>query len=291
MIAFGKAKRRHVVVRWFGFTIAGLCVLGACATARMWQRYQDVPEFYRRATNQTVQDRRLARHRLRQSLEQMQQAASSSGRWSVNFDEQTINVWLSEQLPRRFFRLYRVGAREPVVAMEDGRLHAAVQYKKGHWDTVISCELEVEMTEAANVLAVRMLDLKAGSIPLPIEPFVRNISREAQHGDVMIDWDFTDRGPIAMVQVPFRHEGYHVEPIVVESVRVDNRHVKLSGLSGPRARSAFKPRGPLHRFVSYQPTTADEADKYQPDPTLRARVASKAGSRDASHAPSENFRR
>lgn len=275
MSEFQQSKRRHSKWRWFVLTVAGLCVIAVCVTARVWQRYHDVPEFYERATNRSVKDRRLARNRLKKSLEQMQQAATRSGSWNAKFDEQTINVWLAEQLPRRFFRLYRVGAREPVVAVEDGRLRAAVRYKKGHWDTIVSCDLEVEMTEAANVLAVRLVNLKAGSIPLPIEPFVRKISHEAKYGDVEIDWDFTDNGPVAMVSVPSRHEGYRVEPIVVESVLVRNNRLNLSGISGPRSTTAFRPRGSVHRFVSYQPLADDKADTCQPNPSSRTSIATR----------------
>ncbi|EMI24692.1 hypothetical protein [Rhodopirellula europaea] len=274
--ANAKKSSRSSLRFWGRFVAVVLAVTlvvgGMVSYWAVWQSRQ-VPDFYKRAFNQSDQAMQVARNQLQFDVEQLQSDLSRRGSWNASFSEDEINAWLSDQLPERFDRLSKRGVREPAIAIEDGQILAAVRYQSSRWDTVVSCRLSVEMTEEPNLLAIHLSDLKAGALPLPLEPFVRRISREAALGDLDIRWDFTEDGPIALVHIPPEDPHYAFAPLVIELVSLTAGRLRLSGQAGQLAQDFYSPRGPLHRFVSFrkqtQPSneTENETTKSQSKPT------------------------
>ena len=142
---------------------------------------------------------------------------------------------------------------DPRVVIEQDRLLMAARYRDKRIDTVVSMEIRAELTEEPNMLAVRVHNLRAGALPLPLESFLKGITREAARGDVDVRWDITNDGPVALLNVPSEHPKYAVNPVVIESVQFANGRLELSGHSGAVAQQSYQPQGPIHRFVSYRP--------------------------------------
>jgi hypothetical protein len=241
--------------RWIhriAFLLSATCVLGVGAAWWAVRQTKQVPDFYERATHSLPASTQEASRHLAAEVEQLQHDASQSGSWLASFSADEINAWLIEELPRKFPQLLAKGASEPRIAIEEGRLLAAVRYQNGRFDTIVSCELRVELTEQPNMLALRVNDLKAGALPLPLHQFLRNITKEAAKGDIDIRWDATEAGPIALVTVPSEHPKYVLNPVIVESISLVQGGLILAGHTGPSARESYRPNGPVHRFVSYQ---------------------------------------
>ena len=211
-----------------------------------------MPEFYTRATEQNPEKTAEASRRLRADVKQFQEDTSKVGSWNAQFSDDQINAWLMEELPKKFPRLLARGASDPRVVIEDNRILAAVRYKNRRIDTVISCEVEVALTEQPNMLALKVSGLKAGALPLPLSKFQKGISKEAATGDIDVRWDHNETGPIALVTVPSEHPGYVINPVTVESVTLLDGTLKLAGHTGELARECYTPRGPVYRFVSYR---------------------------------------
>lgn len=242
--------------RWIHRVTVALAMLVAIGMVASWWAVEQthyVPEFYTRATKPQHASVQPKSHRPTTELQQVSADESETGVWNATFSDDEINAWLIEELPSKFPRLLAKGASEPRIVIEDNRVLAAARYKKGHLDIVISCELEVELTEQPNMLALRVKDLKAGALPLPLHNFLKGISSEAAKGDIDIRWDVTDAGPIALVTVPSEHPRYVASPVIVESVKLVDRTLILAGQAGPLAHESYRPRGPLYRFVSYRP--------------------------------------
>lgn len=244
-------KRSHCV----GAVLVTLVVSGAVGAAVLgWavRQTSHVPEFYVRAQKQLPKRVAEASRRLQTDVERLQDDAARHGSWRAAFSDDEINAWLVEELPKKFPRLLAKGASDPRVMIEDGKIFAAVRYEDRRFDTVVSCEVSVALTEEPNMLAVRVSNLRAGSLPLPLQGFLRGISREAATGDIDIRWDHTDEGPVALVNVPSEHPAYVQKPVVVESVQLIDGQLLLAGHTGPTAHEAYRPRGSVHQFVSYR---------------------------------------
>lgn len=242
--------------RWIKRVAMAMSLLLVVGLAAAWwavEQTQHVPEFYARATESQSAGVVPTNRSLTAEVEQLQVDAEKMGSWHATFGDDEINAWLTEELPKKFPQLLAKGASDPRIIIENDRVLAAVRYKNRRIDTVISCELEVELTEEPNMLALRVKHLKAGALPLPLSNFLKGISKEAGKGDVDVRWDVTEAGPIALVTVPSEHPRYVSNPVIVESVQLVDGALILSGHTGPLALESYQPMGPVYRFVSYRP--------------------------------------
>ena len=238
--------------KW-GVAVAAIAVI-ACSACFWWAMRQSryVPDFYLRAASGDAADAEAASRRLRADVEQLKQDASRLGAWFASFSDEEINAWLAEEFPKTLPRLLAGGAREPRIMIEDGKVLAAARFQNQRLETVISCEVEVELTEQPNVLAIRISNLRAGALSLPLERFLGNISQELARGEIEVQWDMTESGPVALLTIPSEHPEYVRRPVIVESLRLVDGHLLLAGNTGAEARQAYEPKGSVHRFVSYR---------------------------------------
>lgn len=241
--------------RWLkriGITLVVIVTIGVTGAWWAVQQTKKVPDFYDEATKNLPADTAAANLRLQQNVKQLQEDAAHAGSWKASFTDSQINAWLIQELPKKFPQLLAKGVRDPRLVIEDGRLLLAARYRHKRIDTVVSMEIHAELTEEPNMLAITVHNLRAGALPIPLERFLKGITREAAKGDVDIQWDMTDKGPVALVTVPNEHPKFVVNPVVVESVILADGRLELAGHSGTVAQESYQPRGPIHRFVSYR---------------------------------------
>ena len=246
----------HSRWRWWrpiGVVLTLAVVVASIAGTWALRQTRHVPDFYAQATRSDPPRRQMADTQMRVGVEKLQSDAARIGSWRASFTADQINAWLQNELPQKFPNLLARGASEPRVAIVDGKLMAAARYRKGGIDTVVSCELAVQLTDQPNMLAMRITNLRAGALPLPLGRFINGISNEAARGDLWVRWDQTDDGPVALVRVPTEHPLYKVSPVIVENVSLIDGSLQLAGHSGPLAPSVYRPHGPVHEFVSYRP--------------------------------------
>ncbi|MGV3486932.1 MAG: hypothetical protein ACO1RT_21130 [Planctomycetaceae bacterium] len=237
-----------------------IAMIGGAAAGWALRQTQQVPEFYTRATERLPPDLAAASQELEQDVEQLQDAASQLGSWSATFTEEQINAWLVQHLAQEFPKILPAGVEDPRIVIEDGRVLAAARYKNSRIDTVVSFELKVELTEHANVLAVRVEQLRAGSLPMPLHSFLRGISREAAKGDIAVVWDMDESGPVALVTVPSEHPKFVRTPIIIEALVLQSGHLSLAGHTGPQAWQTYRPRTPTYQLASAR---TGRKDQYQ----------------------------
>lgn len=243
--------------------ILAVVVIASTSVLSLWaiRQSKHVPDFYIQATSgQSLDHDRFAERQMRAGVAQLQNDAARNGSWKANFSDRQINAWLESELPTKFPRLLAHGASEPRVVIRDGKLLAAARFQKGHIDTVVSCEVDVQLTEQPNILALHVKNLRAGALPIPLERFLGGVSREAAMGNLSVQWDRTDQGPVALVRVPAEHPNYATSPVIVEWIDFAAGVLELSGHSGPMAESKYRPHGTLHEFVSYQPNAKTRTD-------------------------------
>ncbi len=185
--------------RWLKRIAVLLVVIAVSAAGSAWWalgRTREVPEFYTRATLQLPQDVPAASAMLETEVVELQDAASQLGSWEARFSEGQINAWLVHQLPKEFSQMLPPGVEDPRIVIEEGRILAAARYKHLRIDTVVSFEVKLALTEQANILAVRIENLRAGALPLPLQSFLNGITREASKGNLEVVWDIDESGPV-----------------------------------------------------------------------------------------------
>jgi len=239
--------------RWF-ISLAALLVIGVVVSisGSWWafQRTRVVPEFYEQAALRMPKDLDSAIASLEQDVTQLQGDAGRLGSWYAAFTDEQVNAWLVQQLPREFPTLLPNGVSEPRIVIDDGRVFAAARFMNQHIDTVVSFEVKAALTEHANVVAIRINNLRAGALPLPLNRFLRGISAEAAKSNMEVRWDMDQSEPVALVTIPSEHPGYKHTPVIVESVGLSNGLLTLAGHTGSEARESYRPRGPIYQLAS-----------------------------------------
>lgn len=227
----------------------GLIVGVLVAILGFWSYRQSrlVPEFYQLAQQQPIENAQAVSQELVEQMERLQADVQRAGSWHAQFSDAQINAWLSTSLSEEYPLLLPPGTEDPRVKIQDGKLLAAARYKEGHIDTVISFELSVELTEQPNVLALRLQNLRAGALRLPIANFAHGISSEAAKNEIEVLWDKNSlqSRPVALVTIPSEHKNYVNTPVIIESIRLDDGMLSMTGRTGPGAVQSFQPRGPL----------------------------------------------
>ena len=242
--------------RWIkriGITVLAILFLASLAVWWGLRQTKVVPEFYARATQTRPPDTEAGSLNLEANVAKLQQDVAKLGSWEAIFSEDDINAWLIEQLPLKFQQLQIAGAKDPRISIQRDHLLAAAHYTDSRLDTVVSCQLRVELTEEPNLLAVHISKLKAGAVSLPLSQFINGVSHEAGKGGIKIRWDPTESGPTALVQIPSEHPRYAHSPVIIESIQLINGAIILSGHTGERAEKCYEPQSPVYQFVTYRP--------------------------------------
>jgi len=165
--------------------------------------------------------------------------------WEVSFSADQINAFFQEDYIRAGADQNLPGGfHEPRVQIEDGRLRVAVRYGSGLRSTILSLELRMWLVPGdINMLAVEIVSLKAGRLPLSTSTLLDYITSMARHQTIDVSW-YRHRGhPVAIM----RFEANQTRPsFQFERVELKDQELMLVGrstessASGP-AKDAPKP--------------------------------------------------
>ena len=102
--------------------------------------------------------------------------ARQPGQWQAAFTADQINGWLALQLAEVYADALPDEISEPRVAIEDDHLTLGFRTRRGGVDTVVSADATVMLTDEGDV-AIRLLSVQAGALPLPVMQVADDVSR------------------------------------------------------------------------------------------------------------------
>jgi len=162
---------------------------------------QQVPEFYREALQAAPKAREEASHEMVQQVTALASDTQKDGQWEAVFTAEQINGWLAVDMVRNHPDLLPSSVKDPRVTIEPDEIRIACQVDRGNWTGVVSVAVDVYLAEA-NVVAVRIREARAGSLPLPLQGILDQISQEAAQTDLQIRWRQAEGDPVLEVTVP-----------------------------------------------------------------------------------------
>jgi hypothetical protein len=223
--------------RWKNGCFVGVGVLAlssAIGSAWAWRATRHVPDFYQRALAVAPDELAKAATELETKIEKLEEEADE-GQWQARFTSEQVNAWLARHLTREFPRLFPPGVSEPRVLLQGDRILAAARYQHRQWDTVVSIEATLHLTDHPNVLQINILRVAAGSLVLPLAPFTAQISRIAARSGLEVRWQDAVEQPAALVTVPCAHHQYDLRPMLLQTCEICDGAVIMSGFSGEEA--------------------------------------------------------
>ena len=201
--AGGRGRETGVPMRYRAVVVAlGVCVAWAVtAGVAAWLALRHVPGFYRQATRSDPVAQRKASDELLSRVSSVVNQARREGAWSVWLTEQQLNGWLAVDLVENHATLVPESVANPRVHITEHGLYVACRYREGWLSPVLRVELDIRVVEP-NVVAVRVLGVRAGRLPLPLKRLLQGIADAAARMNLRLRWYESASGPVAMIELP-----------------------------------------------------------------------------------------
>ena len=124
--------------------------------------------------------------------------AKPPGRWQAAFTDDEVNGWLAVALGEKFPKLLPPEVTDPRVAFVDGGVLVGARWRGERLDAVISIQADAKMV-GDDVLAIRLREVRAGSLLLPLSDVVEQVSLGAAQLEWPLQWTYEDGDPIALL--------------------------------------------------------------------------------------------
>jgi hypothetical protein len=157
----------------------------------------------------------------------------NEGRFDVQFTHDQINGWLAADLPEKFPQLMPRGVSDPRLAFEPDLTRVACKYQDSRISAVVSLDADVYLTEDPTVVAVRLKQVRAGSLPIPLGQFLDQISRHATAAGLPLQWSETEGDPLALVTIPPLVDERANALLHLEAIEVLDGKVRFAGRTEP----------------------------------------------------------
>jgi hypothetical protein len=167
--------------------------------------------------------------------------ARQPGRWEAEFTAEQLNGWLATDLPQKFPELLPPQVRDPRLVIESRRARFACRFTGEAGSTVVSCALELHLTEEPNTLAIRVGRVRAGALPVPLRQFLDPISAAASNGRIPLRWSQTEGDPVALLTLPGKLDKSAAGEFHLDTIELREGSVYLAGSTNS---SDLQPQGP-----------------------------------------------
>jgi hypothetical protein len=206
---------------------------GGILAVSLYRATQQTPEFYQQALAATPEVQAEAGDELERRILDLRNELRNEGRFDVQFTHEQINGWLAADLPEKFPTLLPRGVSEPRIAFEPSLTRLACRYEDSRISAVVSLDADVYLTEDPNVVAVRLRQVRAGSLPIPLSQFLDQISERATAGGLPLQWSELEGDPLALVTIPPIVDERANTLLHLEAIEVLDGKVRFVGRTEP----------------------------------------------------------
>jgi hypothetical protein len=211
--------------------VLALLLVAAVGVLSVWAAARHVPRFYAVAmgVDQAVSSR--GSDRMLQKATALASDLKQGRPWALALAEEEINGWLAVDLLENHRNSIPPGLESPRVHIEGGQLMLACRWQQGMLKVVLWLVVEPYL-DRPNAVAVRIVKVRAGRLPLPMQQVLDAISQAAQAADLKIEWRQADADPVAVLSLP----PHRREDFSLTALRLSDGKVSLAGTSRPRSR-------------------------------------------------------
>lgn len=220
------------VFRWAFVSLSLLLALSAAATWTLYQAARREPKFYKEALRVEPHQQVAAGNQFEHEVLELRNDARQVGEWQAVFTAEQINAWLAIDLPEKFPEALPEGVTDPRVAIEDGVFRVAARYTKDSFESVISFALEIRLTDEPNYVAIRIHDVRAGALPVPLTAWLEQLQERLQESKLNVQWSQSNGDPVAVVEVRSFDPEKPEQMLLLESVTAEPGAMRFAGRTG-----------------------------------------------------------
>jgi hypothetical protein len=247
------------VIRWAFVSVTVLIAMAATAAWMLYQAARQEPEFYQQAL--LIEPTRQAEtgDEFEHEVLELRNDTRVSGEWQAVFTAEQLNGWLAVDLPEKFPTALPAGLEEPRVAIEDGLLRVAARYRDNQVSSVLSFALEIQVADEPNTVAIRIREVRAGALPIPLSGWLEKVREGIQRTNLVVRWSQSDSDPVALVAISSQSWEPPQQTLTLETIAIESGLVRLSGRTSTAPAPNSDPRTDPPAVV--QRPLADSSEK------------------------------
>jgi hypothetical protein len=190
------ARKQRILV----IALVAVTSLVAAALGGAYVAMGRVRPFYEQALQLDPQTLEVGSRELESRATALYSETRQTGPWRAAFTADQINGWLALKLAELYDDALPDEIAEPRVAIGDDRLTLGFRARRGGVDTVVSADASVMLTDDGDV-AIRLLSVQAGALPLPVMQVAGDVSQACQKLSLPVRWTQDNGQPVALVDV------------------------------------------------------------------------------------------
>jgi hypothetical protein len=211
---------------WIGFITAAILLLLLCSGVVYWALRSYRP-FYQAALA-------IPQHTLDEKNREFLNRTSrfsnlirNAGKWSILLTDEQINGWLAVDLQQNHPDALPDGVHDPRIAIFAGYVSGGVLVDREPFPVAASLDVEIRLVEAQK-LAVKIRDLRLGTLPWTLDRVVLQIAIAAQENGWGVEQTTSDNQPVLLLTLPERFQAKGTR-IVLEAIELRAGEVLIAG--------------------------------------------------------------
>ncbi len=238
--------------RWLFAAVGLILAILSGGIAWLWYASQQVPEFYQAAVVIPQVQAEVQGDRLERAVLELQNNVRREEQFQLTFTAEECNGWLAVDLVEKFPKLLPRGTSEPRVAFEPGTMLIAFRQDQQAMHTIVTLALEPLLVAEKNQLAVRVRQVKAGSLSLPLGPLLEEVAQRARGAKIPLRWEQHEGSPLAIIPLQFLSEAYREKHVILDSIVITTGQMTITGHTLP-----LEPALPQDVPAEKSPSTAE----------------------------------
>ena len=163
-------------------------------------------------------------------VQDLQNDIRTKPEWSASFAASDLNCFCSEMLsdrPSGLESLLPEDCTNPRLAIEGDRIKLGFTYGEGFWSSVVWVELRVWLPKhETNVIAVELVSLKAGALPMSAQSLLESIREAVHDANVEVSWYRHEGRPVGL----FRFYANQMRPATqIHTLKIADGHITIAG--------------------------------------------------------------
>ncbi|HZL89606.1 MAG TPA: hypothetical protein VFB96_14675 [Pirellulaceae bacterium] len=224
----------HSLWRRLVYVVIAMVVLVGGFLGWAYRATQQVPDFYvRQLRAEAGQRHKRSGDAFEQQALQLNNQIRKTDRWQARFTADEINAWLAADLPQKFPDALPPDVQSPRVAIESEMIQVACRVESRQFSSVVSLGVHPYVTSEPNVVALRVKQLRAGSLPLPLGQYLDRITEQCAQAGVPLRWSEEEGDPVALVTLPLDPKEFQNRLVRVEEIELTEGSLIVSGTSKP----------------------------------------------------------
>jgi hypothetical protein len=213
-----------------------LVLLGGTAAGVVALLVLHEPEFYPKLALPPGQERQQHSQEFQAKCVNLYNGMINDRVWQEKFTEAQINSFFDEDFIRSGIeeRFLPEGISNPRVSIGPEKIRLAFRYGTEAWcSTVVTIDFRVWLCpREANVVALELQGLRAGSLPITAQSLLERVSEVARRQDIEVTWYRLNGNPVALL----RFQATQPRPTVrLERLELSEGQLVIGGRSAEAA--------------------------------------------------------